>query len=213
MVRWVETVWETPEENLAWDDVLLGEEQEVLRVWESSVPCVVLGKSGKAEQEIDVEACRADGIPVRRRSSGGGTVLLGPGSLNFALVVSVEKRPELASVAASYRILLGLLAQAVGVSALSVCGSDLLLDGKKVSGNAQRRVRGWVLHHGTLLCEGIDFASVTRYLREPARQPLHRSGRTHGEFLGLLPLSREMLRVKLRRNLIPLLNNGLASHS
>ena len=180
---------ESPEANIAWDDVMLAREEETFRLWESPVPFVVLGRSGRVSEEVYAEA----GVPVLRRSSGGGTVLQGPGCLNYTFVLSMARRPELLSVADSYCVLLRLLVRMLGLPGLSISGSDILLNGKKVSGNAQRRTRGWLLHHGTLLYEAMDLSAVSRVLREPVRRPEHRGERTHAEFLTTLPFAREAL--------------------
>ena len=63
-------------------------------------------------------------------------------------------------------------------------------DGRKVSGNAQRRGRRALLHHGTLLYD-FDPGLAARYLKEPIRRPAYRSGRCHADFIGNLPLSAE----------------------
>lgn len=183
--------------DLALDDTLLEREQETLRFWECSNLCVVLGRSGNAQEDVYLKACAAEGVPVLRRSSGGGTVLLAPGCLNYALVLSLATRPELTSVARSYEIILGWVVRALALDGLEVAGSDILLFDRKVSGNSQRRTRGWLLHHGTLLYQSVDLGAVERLLREPARKPLHRRGRRHAQFLTKLPLTREELMARL----------------
>jgi len=148
-----------------------------------------LGRSGIVARDVNEAACGADGVPILRRISGGGAVLLGPGCVNYSLFLSLEKHPELRDVRASYRHILSWLIRTLGVPGLEIRGlSDLALAGKKVSGNAQRRGSKAMLHHGTLVY-GLDPALVERYLKEPARQPDYRRGRTHREFLGSLPLS------------------------
>ena len=69
------------------------------------------------------DACRADGVAVLRRFSGGGAVVLGPGCLNYAIALSLVSRPELADVAASFRAILGRVAAALGVPGLSIAGA------------------------------------------------------------------------------------------
>ena len=181
-----------PAENLAWDEVLLEQRKEALRLWESPVPFIVLGRSGRIEREVRLPV----EMPVLRRTSGGGTVLQGPGCLNYSLVLSLECRPELTSVERSYAVLQGWVVRVLGM-ALEVRGSDILFDGRKVSGSAQRRTRGWLLHHGTLLYDTFDLGMIERVLREPERQPAHREGRRHGEFVGKLPVGRAELRHRL----------------
>src|SRR5687768_653897 len=139
MLRIIEYTFPSPEENLAFDDRLLDEGCETLRFWESPACFIVLGRSGTVEEEVNVSACKAAGIPVMRRSSGGGTVLQGPGCLNYSLVLSLADRHALFNVPNSYSIILNRLARAIGLAGLEVRSSDILLRGRKVSGNAQRR--------------------------------------------------------------------------
>ena len=120
----------------------------------------------------------------------------GPGCLNYAVVLSLERRPALASAPESYGILLGQVARALGVPGVQVCGSDILLECRKISGNAQRRIRGWLLHHGTILY-GIGAEPIERFLLEPPRQPPHRGGRTHGEFVSQVQMKPEDLKQRI----------------
>src|SRR5262249_52453085 len=88
--------------NLALDEpLLLGADAgggEVLRLWERPRPAVVRGAGSALREDADEEACAADGVPLLRRASGGGTVLLGSGCLLFSLVLSYERDPRLAEV-------------------------------------------------------------------------------------------------------------------
>src|SRR5205823_1074606 len=83
-------------DNLALDEALLleaeaGRAGEVLRLWEYPRPAVVLGAGCRIAEEVDVAACRADDVPIARRASGGGTVLLGSGCLCFSLVLAYAR--------------------------------------------------------------------------------------------------------------------------
>lgn len=198
MLRVLDRTFRSPEENLAFDDRLLENGCETLRFWESPVYFVVLGRSGCAEEDVDVAACAAADLPVLRRSSGGGTVLQGPGCLNYALALSLTGRPELASVEGSYKVLLGGISRGLGIPGLEVCGSDILLSGRKVAGSAQRRIKGRLLHHGAILC-GLDLRLVEQVLLEPRRQPPHRNHRTHGQFLTTLPVAPEDVKQRIAR--------------
>jgi lipoate-protein ligase A len=165
--------------------------------WETARPLVVVGHSASVADQVVVEACRGDGVPIVRRFSGGGAVVLGPGCLNYAVGLSLVSRPELKDVAHSFHVILGGLAAALGVDGLSIDGgTDLVLNGRKVSGNAQRRGRRALIHHGTLLYD-FDSRLAARYLKEPCRQPGYRYARTHVDFMGNLPLPRETVRARL----------------
>src|SRR5262245_58083584 len=94
-------------DNLALDEALLlaaeaGEGGELLRVWEWPLPTVVLGTGCRLAQDVDEAACRADGVPILRRSSGGGTVLLGRGCLCYSLVLRFDYAPALMEIPTSY---------------------------------------------------------------------------------------------------------------
>jgi lipoate-protein ligase A len=147
---------------------------------------------------VEEARCNADGVPILRRSSGGGTVLLGPGCLLYTLVLRIDRHPGLSSIASSYRHILGGVGQALGGGTVRPAGiSDLVLEDRKFSGNAQQRKRDHLLHHGTLLY-AFDLASVGRYLRPPLRQPEYRAGRPHADFLCNLSLTAAELKRRLR---------------
>src|SRR5436190_1549788 len=98
MMNLLDLTLPTPAENLACDEALLDAFEAaggdgVLRFWEPAEPFVVVGYSNQVAQEVDVAACDAAGIPVLRRCSGGGTVVQGPGCLNYALVLNIEQTP------------------------------------------------------------------------------------------------------------------------
>jgi lipoate-protein ligase A len=192
------------EENLALDEALLLQAEESggewLRLWEWPTCAVVLGAAGRLSEDINETTCLADDVPIVRRASGGGTVLLGRGCLLFSLVLRYERAAELTQILPSYRYILGRIRAALATLApdLEVAGtSDLAVAGRKVSGNSQQRKRRHLLHQGTLLYD-FDLERIGHYLRFPQRQPDYRAGRTHGEFLANLRLSRDELKGRLR---------------
>jgi lipoate-protein ligase A len=101
-----------PAENIALDEALLiaaeeGSGGEVLRLWELSTPAVIVGAGGSLAIDVNLAACELDGIPILRRSSGGGTVLLGPGCLCFSLVLAYDRAPGLDQITLSNQYVLG----------------------------------------------------------------------------------------------------------
>ena len=193
----------TPAEHLdhewqLFQDVEAGVASHLCRTWEARQPVVVVGRSTAVAEHVLQDACREDGVPVLRRFTGGGAVVLAPGCLNYAVGLSLVSRPDLTDVAGSFGAILRQIAAALGVVGLSIGGgTDLVLNGRKVSGNAQRRGRRALLHHGTLLY-AFDARLAARYLREPDRQPEYRASRRHAEFIGNLPVSEDTLRRRLR---------------
>lgn len=195
----------TPAENLALDEALLEMAEaaerpsEILRLWESPQPLVVLGRSSPVAAEVDQLACQRRGIPILRRCSGGATVLAGPGCLMYAVVLSYELRPQLQLIAEAHRLVMERLTAAIqplepAVAAAGIC--DLTLDQRKFSGNSMRCKRTHLLYHGTLLY-AFPLALVAECLRLPVRQPEYRRGRSHADFLVNLRVSADHLRRSL----------------
>src|SRR5262245_13543975 len=160
-MRYLDLTPRTAAESLALDEALLvaaegGSGSEILRFWEWPTPAVVLGAGCVLSRDVGEASCLADGVPVLRRASGGGTVLLGPGCLCFSLVLAYGRDPALAEIRPSYALILRRVAESLdsggdGSTASPEGVSDLALGGRKFSGNAQQRKRRHLLHHGTLL--------------------------------------------------------------
>jgi lipoate-protein ligase A len=181
----------SPAANLACDEALLDACEddsgpEVLRFWEPREYFVVAGFSNSVAREVNLEACRRSGIGVFRRCSGGGTVLQGPGCLNYSLALKIVGRPELETIPAANchimkrhrEALSAILGRAVEVRGIT----DLAVGGLKFSGNAQRRKRRALILHGTFLLR-FDLALMEKFLTMPSRQPDYRMGRPHTHFL------------------------------
>ncbi len=194
----VDRTFPSPAENLAFDEILLDAKAETLRFWESKQPFLVLGRSGRPFEELNLVACEAAAVPILSRTSGGGTVLQGPGCLNFTLILSIEARPCLANVSASYCAILPAVVRALKLPGLAVEHTDISLNGRKVSGNAQHRTSGWLLHHGTLLHQ-LNIDAIETLIAEPARRPVHRAARTHRQFLTTIPLPPEEIKRRLSK--------------
>ncbi len=169
-----------------------------MELYESQELRVVLGRSCSAERDVHMETCAAERVAVVRRESGGGTILLGPGCLVYSVHISLQEHPAYTSIERSYELLLGELIRVLDLPDLTIEGSDVFYQGRKFSGNAQRRTRNHLLHHGTILYETFDLTDIERLLCEPARQPAHRNGKTHAQFLTKLPLTKEELTKRLK---------------
>ena len=170
-----------------------------LRLWTPRQNIVVLGRSCKAADEVHLDFCRKHSIPVIRRSSGGGTILTGPGCLMYAVVVPYGNQNELRMIDRAHAFVLDRVMQAlrsIEVDAASRGQSDLAIDRLKFSGNAMRCKRHHFLYHGTLLLD-FDLALIERALKTPPRQPDYREGRSHREFVTNLAVSETDLRKAL----------------
>lgn len=160
--------------NLAIDEAIVrgraaGETPSTLRVWQNP-RCVVIGISQNPYQELDLEACRAEGLPVVRRQSGGGAVYHDSGNLNYSLSMGFAALAGNTGTEQSYVFLLGGVVSALGslgVEANLRHISDVYAGERKIAGCAQYRTSGAVLHHGCILVRA-DLALLERTLRVPA---------------------------------------------
>ncbi len=160
-----------------------------------------MGASDRVALNVRVDACRADGVTIARRSSGGGTVVIGPGALNVAVVLPIAAAPELKAVDTAQAYVLGRIARAIreeGPGVVVLGSGDLTLGGRKFSGSAQRRLRHHVLIHASLLYD-FPLDRIGRYLSMPPRRPSYRADRPHDEFVINLPLPRDRLVGAVRR--------------
>ncbi len=181
-----------PSSNILYDEVLLQlsekvHNKEFLRFWESPQYFIVLGRVSSLEDDVRWDPVNKDKILVLRRPSGGGTVLQGKGCLNYSLILSKEKNPALGDLRKSYEIILNKVIEAlhqIGINAEFYPISDIALTEslKKISGNAQKRGRKFILHHGTILYN-FDLSHIEKYLAMPKDIPEYRKHRKHLDFV------------------------------
>ena len=174
-------------EQAAWD-------QEYLRIWQARELFAVIGRGSKYAQEVNVAACEDAGIPVFRRCSGGAAIVAGPGCLLYAVMLSLKRRPELQMVDMAHEFVMQQMVAAFKpiVPQLTHAGTcDLVIEGRKVSGNSLRVRRDWLLYHGTLLLD-MDLENIDRYLNHPPREPEYRQHRPHHDFVANIGCSAEV---------------------
>lgn len=205
-MKYLDLTLPTPAENLALEEALLedceqGTGPEVLRLWEPPAPSVVLGYANRVATEVRPEVCASLQIPILRRVSGGGTVVLAPGVLGYAVVLRLDRDPALGTIAGANAYVLDRVARAisalVGGPVQREGSTDLVFRGRKVAGNAQRRQRKALLFHGSLLVS-LDLGLVDHLLPMPSRQPDYRADRPHAEFLANLEVTMGELKRALR---------------
>jgi lipoate-protein ligase A len=192
-------------ENLAVDEALLieadaGRGQPTLRFWEPADFTVVLGASCRLGVDVRLEECLADLVPVVRRTSGGGTVVVGPGTLNVSVILPDSAGPGLDTVEGAHQHVLEWLAAAIRPAAPKIAldgRGDLVVDGRKCGGSAQRRLRSWFMVHCSILCD-FPIERIERYLTIPRRQPEYRQGRKHRDFLRNLGVPHTILKDAIR---------------
>lgn len=144
-------------------------------------PAIVMGISGKEKELLELSKIASDPIPVIRRFSGGGTVVVDPSTLFVTFIcnseaVSVPCYPRHV-MKWSEKVYQPIFSE----HDFSAQENDYVLGNKKFGGNAQYMCKGRWLHHSSLLW---DFdPSHMDYLQIPKKAPEYRQGRGHGEFL------------------------------
>lgn len=138
--------------NLATEQYLLEQEfDEPLVLFYIQEPCIIIGRNQNALEEINQRFVREKGITVTRRLSGGGAVYDDLGNVSFSFVTKADgnfgnfkefTEPILRAI------------HKLGATGATVSGrNDLMIDGKKFSGNAMYKKRGKLFSHGTLMLD------------------------------------------------------------
>lgn len=154
--------------NMGIDEALMRTCAEpVLRLYGWKPPAVSIGYFQGLEEEVDLDACQKHGVDVVRRVTGGGAVFH-----DQELTYSFVTREFDGNILESYKeictgILLGL--KKIGVDGTFAPLNDLIVNGKKFSGNAQTRRGGVLLQHGTILLD-VDVDKMFDLLKVPSEK-------------------------------------------
>lgn len=146
--------------NMAMDEAVLrnmDESRSTIRFYRWRPSAVSIGYFQGMHEEVDVAACRSRGIDVIRRITGGGAVYHDyEGEITYSIVAK-EAHPKIPKgIPESYGVLCAGLVEglrAVGLDARFNPINDIIVDGKKISGNAHTRRFNCILQHGTILCD------------------------------------------------------------
>ncbi|MBQ2242900.1 MAG: lipoate--protein ligase [Bacteroidales bacterium] len=137
--------------NLAAEEYLLkGCSEPIFRLWRNS-PSIIIGKNQNAAAEINAQFVHEHNIPVVRRLTGGGAVFHDLGNINFSFIDTRVDGEDTSAMFARFTAPIIAALRKLGVEAYLEGRNDLLIDGRKFSGNAICVHRDRVLQHGTLL--------------------------------------------------------------
>jgi lipoate-protein ligase A len=144
---------------------------------------VVLGRAASTDGDVIVEHCAEDGVPISRRRGGGGTVVLSPGTIIISIAGTSPLQYHLRGhMNAVNLVIIDVLAQ-MGVDSLHIRGtSDIAMGNHKILGSSLYRRKQMLLYQGSLLVNP-DLSLITRYLKQPHKQPSYRENRPHGDFV------------------------------
>jgi lipoate---protein ligase len=134
---------------------------DIFMIWQSN-NTVVVGKHQNAMAEINYPFIHKNNINVARRISGGGTVFHDKGNVNFSFIKNVNSPSEI-----NFKHFVQPIINALGslnIMAVTSGRNDILVQGKKISGNAEHIFKNRVLHHGTLLFDS-DLELLSRSIK------------------------------------------------
>ncbi len=164
--------------NMALDEALLAcfdaeRSRPLLRIYGWEPPALSLGRFQKGGEVLDRKSCAQAGVAVVRRISGGG-VIYHADEITYSLVCSPEHVPQASSIKGSFRVLTSFLVRFYSTLGLNPCYAmdsfpdgagpggrsafcfagresyDILIEGRKIGGNAQRRLKKAIFQHGSI---------------------------------------------------------------
>ena len=135
--------------NLAMEEFFLKNNAEEFFFLYINEPCIVVGKHQNLLSEINLQYTLENNLKLARRISGGGTVYQDFSNLNFSFIHNCANLEQVNFTKFTYPILE--ILREMGLDVVFSGRNDLLIDSKKISGNAMHIFKTRVLSHGTLL--------------------------------------------------------------
>lgn len=123
------------------------DEQDCFFMWQVE-PSVIFGRNQLIENEVNLDFCRSRGIKTYRRKSGGGCVYADMNNIMFSYITKEE---NVGFTFNRYINMVALVLCKLGVDARTSGRNDIMIDGRKVSGNAFYKLPGCSIVHGTML--------------------------------------------------------------
>lgn len=187
---------------IPWDETqaiyhaLAHNQQEGLVLCRPAGRCVCLGLHDDLGQEVNMSYCRENSIPVIRRDIGGGMVLLAEEQIFFQLVLRADNPLLKGKREAFFVQFLHPVVKALSdfsITASLKLPADIVVNGKKISGNGAGDINGFSVYTGnillafdrTVMANVLNVAS-SRF-REQIKLSMERHLTTMGEELGYLP--------------------------
>jgi lipoic acid synthetase/lipoate-protein ligase A len=142
-------------------------EEEAFFVWRVA-PTVIIGRNQVLEAEVNLDYYRRNGVKIVRRKSGGGCVYADRDNI---MISYVSRRGDVAEIFERYLSALTSCLCSLGLKAEKSGRNDILVEGRKVSGNAFHQLPDRSIVHGTLLYN-TDFDALEEAIRPPVEKLL-----------------------------------------
>jgi len=154
--------------NMAIDEAIMLGRTPTLRFYSWQPPAVSIGYFQGIEQEVDLAVCKKLGVDVVRRLTGGGAVYHDK-ELTYSFIVPENSGLVSRNILESYGQICGFVVDGlrrIGLRAEFKPINDIVVNNKKISGNAQTRRDGMILQHGTILLD-VDVKTMFSLLKVP----------------------------------------------
>lgn len=125
----------------------IAKQEDYFFIWQVP-PTVMVGRNQLIDNEINLPYCKKKGIHLIRRKSGGGCIYVDEGCLLFSCITHDD---QVNMVFNQYIDRIVTMLNTIGVDAIAGGRNDILIDGKKISGNAFYHVPNKSIVHGTML--------------------------------------------------------------
>lgn len=149
-----------PYKNLAYEQYLLKQvenEFAIIYLWQNN-DTIVVGRNQNIYNECLVDEFKQSGGYIARRKSGGGAVYHDLGNLNFSIISKINNLEK-----CQYQNIIMDCLKSFGINSDFNGRNDILVEGKKVSGNAKYSSGDTICQHGTLLID-TDIERMTHFL-------------------------------------------------
>lgn len=158
---YIETNSMDPFYNFAFEHYFMKEhnlDDDIFLFWRTH-KTLMIGRYQNTIEEINLAYAKEKNVHIVRRPSGGGTIYTDPNGWQFSFIVKTPKYEPIDFKKFTAPIIEAL--DKIGVTAYFNDRNDLLIDGKKISGNAQHRTADYTLHHGSILFD-TDLEELVR---------------------------------------------------
>ncbi len=175
--RLLDTGLRSAAENMALDEILTrragqGTSPPTLRFLRFKPDAALLGYHQQAERELRLDYCRAQGIEINRRLTGGGALLFQTSALGWELIAPLGQPPFTGGFERALERICRSAARAysqLGVQARFRPRNDIEVEGRKISGTGGLALEGGALFQGTVLVKN-EIERFLRALRVPVEK-------------------------------------------
>jgi lipoate-protein ligase A len=181
-LHWIDLRGVSIFEQLQLEEMLLRTDpRSFCLVNQGSLRSIVLGISSKPEELVDLQRAKKDKIPLIKRFSGGGTVIVDEQTLFITFIFAKEDLSIPSFPEPILRWSADIYQEAWKIPGFALRENDYVIGDRKCGGNAQYIQKERWVHHTSFLWDFVD--SNMDYLLLPAKRPSYRQDRSHQDFL------------------------------